>query len=158
MSGVGDPAGAETDPVVVRRLADPSELAAALDLREAVFCAEQGVRLAAERDGRDGRALQLGAFAAGGELVGTCRLLEVRGELLLQRVAVRADRRRHGIGRRLVAAAGEQARTLGVGTLSLHAQLESEDFYRRLGFAPSGRPFLEEGIEHVAMHRELRLS
>jgi predicted GNAT family N-acyltransferase len=159
MSGVGAPAADETDPVVVRRLADAAELAAALDLREAVFCGEQGVSLSAERDGRDGQAVHLGAFAAG-RLLGTCRLLlEPRGvELLVQRVAVRADRRRQGIGHRLMDGALEQARALGAGVVVLHAQLESEGFYRHLGFARRGRPFLEEGIEHVAMRRELRLS
>lgn len=141
-------------PVVVRRLTDGSELAAALALRGAVFCGEQGVSLAAEQDGRDGAALHLGAFA-GGELVGTCRLLGAAGDVVLQRVAVRADRRRHGIGRRLIAAARTEARRRGASVLSLHAQLDSEGFYRREGFVRCGDPFLEEGIEHVAMRREL---
>ena len=142
------------EPALVRRLTDPSDLAAALALREAVFCGEQGVSLAAEHDGRDAGALHLGAFA-GGELVGTCRLLGDAAEVVVQRVAVRADRRRNGIGRLLLAAARAEARRREAAALSLHAQLDSEGFYRRDGFVRSGAPFLEEGIDHVAMRCEL---
>ena len=147
--------GQEAAPAVVRPLTDPSELAAALDLRVAVFCGEQGVSLAAERDGRDADAHHLGAFA-GGELVGTCRLIASTdgGEVVVQRVAVRADRRRHGIGRQLMAAARNEAVRRGATALSIHAQLDSEGFYRREGFVRCGEPFLEEGIEHVAMRCE----
>ena len=139
---------------LVRRLAGPDELEQALALREAVFCGEQGVSREAERDGRDAAALQLGAFA-GVELVGTCRVLEHGGELMVQRVAVRADRRRHGVGRALMRAAQAEALAAGARTVSLHAQLESEAFYRGLGFARRGAPFLEEGIDHVTMSREV---
>jgi predicted GNAT family N-acyltransferase len=152
----------------VRRLADAGELALALALRERVFCGEQGVSLAAEQDGRDPDALHLGAFDDGGDgddgggaLVGTCRLLGARGagaELVVQRVAVDPDRRRRGVGRALIAGALAEARARGVAVVSLHAQLESEAFYAGLGFVRSGQPFLEEGIEHVAMRRDLGLS
>ena len=39
--------------LAVRRPRDEDELAAALALREEVFCGEQGVVLAGDRDGRD---------------------------------------------------------------------------------------------------------
>ncbi|MGI8801412.1 MAG: GNAT family N-acetyltransferase [Solirubrobacteraceae bacterium] len=143
---------------LVRRLAGASELALALDLRAAVFCGEQGISLAAEQDGRDGEALHLGLFE-GGALVGTCRLLEVHfSEPIVQRVAVRADRRGRGFGRALIERALVEARRGGAAALTLHAQLESEGFYRGQGFTREGRPFVEAGIEHVAMRRALRLS
>lgn len=134
----------------VRVLVARADLDAALRLREAVFCDEQGVSLAAEHDGRDGSAIHLGAFADGA-LVGTARLLAGEGELVVGRVAVRSDRRAQGLGRALMAVARAEALRLGLPTLSLHAQLSSEGFYARLGFARVGRPFLEEGIPHVTM-------
>ncbi|MCA1689930.1 MAG: GNAT family N-acetyltransferase [Actinobacteria bacterium] len=145
--------------VRVRRLRGAEELEAALVLRVRVFCGEQGVSLAAERDGRDGEASHLGAFGADGTLIGTCRLLDGDGaELVVQRVAVRADRRGRGVGRALMDAAGIEARRRGAHALALHAQLESEAFYARLGFVRVGRAFMEEGIAHVSMRRELALS
>ncbi len=158
-------AAGDHHPTEVRRLAEAAELAAARALREAVFCGEQGVSLAAERDGRDRIARHLGAFA-GGELVGTCRLLDlddgdgdgdgdgVAATVVVQRVAVRADHRRRGVGRALMEAAVVEARRMGAGAVSLHAQLESERFYAGQGFARRGRPFVEEGIEHVTMRLE----
>jgi predicted GNAT family N-acyltransferase len=142
--------------VEVRRLGGGVEVEAALALRERVFCGEQGVSLAAERDGRDAGACHLGAFDRRGTLIGTCRLLAGDGsELVVQRVAVRADRRGRGVGRALMDAAAIEAGRRGVAGLELHAQLESEAFYVRLGFVRSGRPFVEEGIPHVGMRREL---
>jgi predicted GNAT family N-acyltransferase len=153
-AGAQDSAGPSV--VRVRPLDGAGELAAALALRVEVFCAEQGVRLAAEQDGRDAEALHLGAFE-NQLLLGTCRLLEHDGELVVQRVAVRADRRGRGIGRALIDGALDHARSRRSAALSLHAQLESEGFYLGHGFVRSGAPFLEEGIEHVAMRRDIVL-
>ncbi|HEU0318044.1 MAG TPA: GNAT family N-acetyltransferase [Solirubrobacteraceae bacterium] len=150
MRAVGD-----HHPTEVRRLEDGADLAAALALREQVFCGEQGVGLDVERDGRDGIARHLGAFAPGGELIGTCRLLDDgAGTVVVGRVAVHAGHRRRGIGRALIDAAVAEARRMGAGAVSLHAQLESEDFYAGQGFTRRGRPFFEAGIEHVTMRRE----
>jgi predicted GNAT family N-acyltransferase len=150
-------AGVHGPPARVRRLAGPAELEAALTLREQVFCAEQGVSVEAERDALDAAAVQFGAFA-GAELVGTCRLLpgDPGGVVaVVGRVAVRADRRRSGVGRLLIAAARDEARRLGARELSLHAQIESDGFYLSLGFTRRGRPFVEEGIDHIAMYCQL---
>ncbi len=144
----------EHHPTEVRRLADPAELAAALALREQVFCGEQGVGVDAERDGRDATARHLGAFAAG-ELIGTCRLLDDgAGVVVVQRVAVHAGHRRRRVGWALIDAAVAEARRMGAGAVSLHAQLDSEPFYARRGFTRRGRPFVEEGIAHVTMRLE----
>ncbi|MCA1682419.1 MAG: GNAT family N-acetyltransferase [Actinobacteria bacterium] len=140
--------------VEVRRLVGPAELDRALALRVTVFCGEQGVTPEAELDGLDDRALQLGAFA-GDEVVGTCRMLEVDGELRVQRVVVRIDCRRHGVGRALMQAALAAALAAGARRVGLHAQVVSQAFYASLGFVRDGPTFLEEGIPHVTMRREL---
>ena len=140
--------------MIVRPSRDRAELDAALDLRLEVFCGEQGVSREAEQDGLDDQAMHLVALDAGA-VVGTCRLLARDGRLHVQRVAVRHDRRRAGIGAELLAEAERQARRRGARALELHAQLASEGFYRNAGYETVGEPFLEEGIEHVAMRRAL---
>jgi predicted GNAT family N-acyltransferase len=140
--------------VIVRPSRERAELDAALDLRLEVFCGEQGVSREAEQDGRDDDALHLIALDAGA-VVGTCRLLARDGQVLVQRVAVRQGRRRTGIGAELLAEAERQARRRGASALELHAQVDSEAFYRNAGYETVGDPFLEEGIEHVAMRRRL---
>jgi predicted GNAT family N-acyltransferase len=144
--------------VIVRAVETDAELAAALALREEVFCGEQGVSLEVERDGLDATALHLGAFAADGALIGTCRLRRGGDQLIVQRVAVRREDRGLGVGAALLAAATERARELGARELSLHAQLDSERFYRRQGYEPVGETFVEAGIEHLAMRRLLEPS
>jgi predicted GNAT family N-acyltransferase len=140
--------------VIVRPSRDRAELDAALDLRLAVFCGEQGVSREAEQDGRDDEALHLVAIDDGA-VVGTCRLLASDGHVVVQRVAVHHGRRRAGIGSELLAEAERQARRRGASALEVHAQVDSEFFYRNAGYESVGDRFLEEGIEHVAMRRGL---
>ena len=138
--------------VDVRRARDASERAAALALRRRVFCAEQGVPLALEVDGRDDRALHLVAVE-GGVVLGTCRLLFDGPTAKLGRLAVAAPARGRGLGTALVAAAEAEARAGGAQRLALNAQLRATRLYAERGFVVQGAPFPEAGIEHVKMDK-----
>jgi len=140
--------------VDVRPARDRGEVEQALALREQVFCLEQGVELAADRDGLDDRAIQLVAIESR-RVVGTCRVL-VDGEVgLLGRMAVEAGSRGRGLGAAILAAAEQSARDAGARLMRLHAQRYVEDMYAAAGYAPYGEPFVEEGIAHVAMEKPL---
>lgn len=105
----------------IRRPRDEQELAAALALREEVFCGEQGVRLDGDQDGRDAEALQL--VAVDGEVLGTCRLLvEPGGTAKFARLCVRQRARGRGLAAALLAAAEEEARAAGAVRIGMHAQ------------------------------------
>jgi putative N-acetyltransferase (TIGR04045 family) len=138
----------------VRPARDAAELRQALGLRDRVFCGEQGVSAAAERDGRDGEALHLVAVEDAA-VVGTCRLLFDPGAAFLGRLAVETEYRRHGIGAALLRAAAEHARAAGVARIGLHAQLDVRELYAGLGYVELGDPFVEEGIDHVTMEKIL---
>ena len=58
----------------VRLARDRDEVDQALALREHVFCVEQGVPLAADRDGLDELAVHIVAVESG-RVIGTCRVL-----------------------------------------------------------------------------------
>ena len=138
----------------MRRARTDEEVERALDLRWRVFCEEQGVDPAAERDGRDGEAIHLVALRRD-SLVGTCRLLVSEGAVRLGRAAVgRADRGR-GIGAALLEAADRVALEAGAERICLHAQTAARGLYERSGYRAHGEPFLEEGIEHVTMEKRL---
>ena len=130
------------------------EIEAALRLRYAVFCEEQGVTPEADQDGRDPEAVHLVA-TEGGRLVGTCRLLVARGVAHLGRMVVSADRRGHGVGSALLGEADRVARGAGARAIRLNAQIRSRAVYDRAGYLAEGEVFLEEGIEHVAMEKRL---
>ena len=138
----------------VRAALDQDEVEQALALREQVFCVEQGVALAADRDGLDDRAIQIVAVDDG-RVVGTCRVL-VEGDVgRLGRMAVEAAARGRGIGVAILAAAERSAASAGARLMRLHAQLYVEDLYAASGYTPYGEPFVEEGIPHVAMEKPL---
>jgi predicted GNAT family N-acyltransferase len=123
-------------------------------LRRRVFCDEQGVSFAADRDGRDPEALHVVAVEDG-RLVGTCRVL-VQGTLArLGRLAVEADQRRRGVAGRILDVAGDTARRAGATEIDLHAQTYALPLYQAAGYAERGEEFVEEGIRHVAMRKPL---
>ncbi|MGG1600895.1 GNAT family N-acetyltransferase [Paenibacillus naphthalenovorans] len=74
----------------------------------------------------------------------------------LQRIAVLAPYRGRGIGRLLIQAMEEDIRSQGVPAVILDAQTQAEPFYRKLGYETiSPEPFLDAGIWHVRMRKQL---
>ncbi len=131
-----------------------AERDAAMELRRVVFCEEQGVALEADRDGRDHEALHLVVLDRG-RVVGTCRLLTGGDTARLGRMAVAADKRGEGAGGALLGAADLAAAAAGNRLVRLHAQIHARGVYERAGYEVSGEPFVEEGIEHVAMEKRV---
>jgi predicted GNAT family N-acyltransferase len=127
---------------------------AALALRHEVFCREQGVPVHEELDGRDAEGVHLVAIA-GDELVGTCRLLRIGSTVQFSRLAVRTDARRQGIATALLELAETETRATGGHRLVLHAQTYARELYEHAGYRARGRPFVEAGIEHIAMENVL---
>jgi ElaA protein len=85
-----------------------------------------------------------------GEPVATLRLLDEGDGLRIGRVATRAAHRGAGLAEALVRAAVVLA---GEREVLLDAQSHLVEWYQRLGFQPSGRGFLEDGIPHTPMRR-----
>jgi predicted GNAT family N-acyltransferase len=71
-------------------------------------------------------------------------------------MAVAAEARRSGIGRRLMAAAEAEARDRGAAEVVLHAQRQAEPFYAACWYRAEGDTFEEEGIPHVVMRKAVR--
>jgi hypothetical protein len=124
----------------------------AMRVREAVFVAEQGVPPEVERDEWDERSDHALAIDAGGQVVGTGRLLP---DGHIGRMAVLSGWRRHGVGSRILHALMARAREREMRRVVLNAQTHAAPFYARHGFRAFGEEFTEAGIPHVAMAREL---
>jgi ElaA protein len=119
-----------------------------------VFSGEQGVSIAADRDGRDGESTHLVAVERD-RVIGTCRLLFRGNVARLGRLAVDPDRRGEGIAAALLALADRIALEQGADAISLHAQTYARRLYLDAGYEERGPEFVEEGIEHVAMGKRL---
>jgi predicted GNAT family N-acyltransferase len=136
----------------VRWAQSDDELARALELREEVFCREQGVPREEELDGRDGEALHAVALdPASGAVLGTLRVLIEGPRAKIGRVAVRRTHRRAGIASRMLSLALLRARSAGCEEARLAAQIQASSVYEGAGFEVCSGPFEEAGIPHVWM-------
>ena len=131
------------------------DIVACRALRRVVFIEEQGVSEADEVDGLDDSAIHLLAWD-GDVPVGTARLL-VKGSVgKIGRVCVLPVARGTGLGAALILAALEELRRQpGVTEAYLGSQSHAAGFYEKLGFAVEGEEFLDAGIAHRHMRRDL---
>ena len=141
--------------LTIRAARDDAELAAAQELRVRVFCEEQGVPREIELDGSDAGTMLLIA-ADDGRVVATCRLRFSGETCALERMAVEPDHRRQGVGRRLLAAAEDEASGADALEMHLKAQLAARRFYERSGYAAVSEEIVKDaGIDHVWMSKSL---
>ena len=141
--------------IEVRRTRDASELAAVLAVREEVFIREQGVSYEGDVDGLDEAAIQLVATDEDGVVVGTSRVVLEPHGARFGRLSVLRSHRGRGIGAALLAEAEREARAAGAARMELHAQTDALSLYERAGYTPRGERFMEEGLEHLAMEKDL---
>jgi predicted GNAT family N-acyltransferase len=151
--------------VVVRKAESAEERLAAWRIRERVFIDEQGIAETIERDGLDDMAWHFVAWDDE-TAVGTARVVGLdsanrpvsparAAAVKIGRMAVLPAKRRLGIGRRLLDAALELARQKGLSRAELSAQEYVVGFYEQAGFRGEGDTYVEAGIPHRHMSREL---
>ncbi len=121
-------------------------------IRTAVFVIEQNVPAALEMDGRDGDCSHVLAESAGGEAIGTGRLMP---DGRIGRMAVLAAWRGKGVGAAMLVALMAEAKRRGIRETYLHSQSHAKDFYARHGYVIEGEEYLEAGIPHVGMRARL---
>lgn len=136
---------------MIARLATAEDMAAVFDLRHEVFVVGQDVPEELERDEMD--AVSDHAIAlVDGRVVGTGRLLP---DGTIGRMAVSSSVRGQGIGAALLAVLEQRARDRGLQAVELHSQVHALGFYGRYGYVPYTEVYLEAGIEHRSMRKEL---
>ena len=140
------------DSLQVRLARWECDSAAIRSVRNTVFSVEQGISKNLDFDGRDHECVQVLASWGDGEIVGTARMLP---DGHVGRIAVHKAWRGRGVGTRLVEYLTEVAREQGIAEIYLHSQSQAAEFYSRLGFEIRGDAFMEAGIEHVLMVRNL---
>ena len=121
-------------------------------IRSAVFTEEQGIDPDIDFDGSDPQCLHVIAKNATGSTVGTARMFD---DGHIGRMAVLQAYRRQGVGRAMMEALIAAAAKRGLQQVYLNSQVQVIDFYRALGFEKTGAPFMEAGIEHIRMQRQV---
>ncbi len=125
-----------------------------VDLRLRVYVDEQAVPLEEELDDLDHVAIHWAALD-GERVVGTARLVLGGGDAKFGRLAIEKAWRRRGIGSRLLETAVDRARAAGAPRVILDAQTRVTALYLGLGFRAVGEVFLDAGIDHIRMIRDL---
>lgn len=120
-------------------------------VREEVFIREQSVPVTMEWDEFDAVSQHVVAIIDG-QPVGTGRLLP---DGHIGRMAVLRAWRGRGAGSALLRKLIQLARMAGTRRLILHAQLQAIPFYLRHEFQVQGDEFMEAGIAHRQMTRDL---
>lgn len=141
----------------IQRISRQEELEIALAIRIVVFVTEQGVPLEDELDPYDvlnGSCEHILAYYEG-QPAGTARIRVLDGIGKLERICVTADYRKFGIGKQLVLALEEIALEKGCRKVKLHGQSQAQAFYSKLGYQNSSDEFIEDGIPHLLMIKEL---
>lgn len=144
----------------VRRVHSPDELSSCLHIRRAVFMQEQGVSEADEIDGLDSVCRHFLATpdktSPPQAAMGTARLLFIDDSMAkAQRVAVLSPHRGRGVGAALMFALEGEAARANRSVVVLGSQLSALRFYEKLGYAPFGETFLDAGIEHRMMRKNV---
>lgn len=123
-------------------------------LRREVFIEEQGVDEEIELDGEDYKCTHI-SIEDENRAIACVRIIKKDEHYYLGRIAVLKSFRNYGYGREVVAEAEKYLITQGVKTVFLNSQFHAKMFYEKLGYNSFSNIFLEAGIEHVAMKKEL---
>lgn len=152
-----DYAGDESaDRVTAKVVHSFDELARAMAIRSAVYIGEQSCPYDEEFDGNDYSGTHILAYC-GREPAGSLRIRYFAEFAKFERVAVRAEFRKRGVGSKLVAAATELCRIKGYRQLYAHARKELTPFWTRMGFRIPGdaATFRFSDFEYVEIAKEM---
>lgn len=132
-----------------------NEIAAINYIRTKVFQEEQGVSADLEFDGLDEGSTHFLAYLDD-RAVGTARIREIDPDTIkIERLAVLPEARKQGVGKQLMKSALDVISTRHKSLVVVHAQEYIANLYRQLGFEIVGEGFVEAGIAHVKMVKQL---
>ncbi len=121
------------------------------EIRQNVFIKEQNVPEHIEVDGLDLEAKHVLVFDAD-QPVGTGRILP---DGHIGRIAVKKQYRHKGIGKIIMRALINIAEGMQLSDVWLSSQYHARDFYKKLGFIQQGDIYLEAGITHIKMKKNI---
>ena len=127
-------------------------------IRFEVFVTEQNVPSHEELTGQEDEFIHfIAQDTTSEEYIGTA-LYEVIDDqtIHIRRVAVSQSHRKQGIGQMLIDYIEQFARTKGFKVSELDAQVQAIPFYEKLGYVVDSDVFLDAGIEHRTMKKDLQ--
>ncbi len=141
----------------IKRITTEIDLQAALEIRKAVFIEEQQVPESDEFDQFDTLQEQCGHVLVYHENqpAGTGRVRIVNHTGKLERICILKPYRKYGLGKVIIRELENMIKEKGITQCKLHGQTQAEGFYHKLGYQTDSPEFMEDGIPHVLMTKEL---
>jgi predicted GNAT family N-acyltransferase len=140
-----------------KRITIEEDLRKAFQIRKEVFVEEQGVPLEDEFDEFDHLNGQCEHILVCYEEqpVGTGRVRWVDPFGKLERICILEPYRKFGFGKVIITSLEEIAQERGAKKVKLHGQTQAEGFYKKLGYQTSSSEFIEDGIPHLLLTKDL---
>lgn len=134
---------------------DSEQYMESVELRQAVLRTPLGLKFTKENMVNDANELHVAA-SDGQSIVGILLLRPLSDDTFkMRQVAVKSNLQSQGIGKQLVEYSETLAKSMGVSTIELNARKVSLDFYLGLNYKQVGEQFLEIGIPHFKMIKNL---
>ncbi|SFD39301.1 Predicted N-acyltransferase, GNAT family [Lentibacillus persicus] len=140
--------------MIVRLVNTPEEKQQAFDVRTTVFVDEQKVPPEVELDEFDDEAIHLIGYDAS-EPIAASRIRFVDSYGKLERICVLKDQRGRSYGADMIKTMEEIITNEGYHQAKLNAQTPAINFYEKLGYKVISDEFIDAGIPHVTMTKQL---
>ncbi|MCM3784563.1 GNAT family N-acetyltransferase [Neobacillus mesonae] len=140
-----------------KKIESNEDLQIAFDIRKKIFVEEQGVPLQDEFDEYDvlnGSSEHILVYLEA-QVAGTGRIRFVNGVGKLERICILKPYRKFGLGRIVINSLETIAKEKNIEQVKLHGQTHAEGFYQKLGYKTISDVFVEDGIPHVIMVKEI---
>ncbi|GMB08966.1 putative GNAT family N-acyltransferase [Thermolongibacillus altinsuensis] len=126
----------------------------ALFVRRKVFVEEQNVPVEEEIDQFENESVHFVVYDQD-EPIAAGRFRTIEGIGKIERICVLREHRQRGIGKLIMEKIEQFAREQGIQKAKLNAQTHAQPFYEKLGYETVSDVFLDAGIPHVTMVKQL---
>ncbi|HTN37650.1 MAG TPA: GNAT family N-acetyltransferase [Arachidicoccus sp.] len=128
-----------------------------LQLRQLILRKPLGLELSKKDTVEDQLDILIGCFE-NEKIMGCCVLKKIDAQTVrLRQMAVHSGLQGKGVGRAILAFAETIALDFGYQKIMMHARNSAIGFYKRMGYATTGDPFIEVSLPHHIMEKRLRL-
>ena len=139
----------------IKIVTNEEELQQAYQVRKIVFVDEQKVPVEEEIDHLEEESTHFLVMNEHNEPIGAGRFRIVDNYGKVERICVLPQARSTGVGRSLMEAIEQHALSQGLEITKLNAQVQAIPFYKSLGYGIISEEFLDAGIPHRTMKKQL---
>ncbi|MBS4217986.1 GNAT family N-acetyltransferase [Bacillus sp. FJAT-49711] len=140
--------------MIVVKAHSEAQLQDAFNIRKTVFVEEQKVPLELEIDEFENSSDHFVLYSKDIP-IGAGRFRVLNGKGKIERICVLSDERGTGAGNKIMTEIEHYAKKSGIKILKLNAQTYAIPFYEKLGYRVVSEEFLDAGIPHKTMEKNI---